>query len=205
MSLDHIIAGGISGIIEVSCTHPLDYIKIAIQQRKTIKIIEFYRGILPRYTSIFPMRGILWGTRNVGIKYFNKYSLIQQGSLIGTWAGIMQTFVDAPLENMKIQKIYYNKIQFNYKSLTRGYIPNMIRNIILCSGIITGSLCNDNVGLILGSFIGCILSQPFDYLKTIQQTEITANFKHLMNGWYFRAIITPLNMFIGYHIYSWLI
>ena len=30
-------------------------------------------------------------------------------------------------------------------------------------------------GLIFGSFIGCVASQPFDYIKTIRQTGIEPN------------------------------
>ena len=48
-----ILAGGIAGLIEVSFTHPLDYMKVSIQQNKKIVVREFYRGITSRYTSIF--------------------------------------------------------------------------------------------------------------------------------------------------------
>ena len=78
----------------------------------------------------------------------------------------------------------------------------MFRNAILCTGIITGSLINGNIGLIAGTAIGCLASQPFDYLKTIKQTKIEPNYKDMMKGWQYRFIISPINMFIGYHVYK---
>ena len=32
----HILAGGIAGLVEVSVTHPLDYMKVSMQQRNKI-------------------------------------------------------------------------------------------------------------------------------------------------------------------------
>ena len=205
MATQHIIAGGIAGLVEISCTHPLDYMKVSLQQNKKIVFRELYRGILSRYTSIFPMRSILWGCRNSGNKLLRNRSIIEKGSAIGSTAGTLQTFVDAPLENIKIQQMYNNKVNFSPSNLTRGFLPNMTRNIILCCGIITGSLVDDKWGLLAGSAIGCILSQPFDYIKTIQQTNIKPDYTNIMRGWQYRIAITPLNMMIGYHIYKFLI
>ena len=201
MISQHILAGGVAGLIEVSLTHPLDCMKVKLQQRNQIKVGHLYRGILSRYTSVFPMRSILWSTRKKGKDYFKNYNIFQQGSLIGSGAGFLQTFVDAPLENIKIQKIHNNKVTISPKRLIQGFVPNMFRNIVLCSGIITGSLINSNIGLIAGTAVGSILSQPFDYIKTVKQTGIKPNYKHLMRGWQYRVIISPINMFLGYHVY----
>ena len=138
MLSQHILAGGFAGLVEVSCTHPLDYMKVSIQQNKKIRIREFYRGIFSRYTSIFPMRAILWGCRKTGKKHLKDKSFLHKSGAIGGVAGFLQTFVDAPLENIKIQKMYYNKVNFTPTYLTRGFMPNMARNMILCSGIIGG-------------------------------------------------------------------
>ncbi len=74
----------------------------------------------------------------------------------------------------------------------------------ICSGIIAGSFIDHPFGLIFGSFLGCVASQPFDYIKTIRQTGIEPNYRHIMKGWYYRAMITPINMFIGYNVYQFL-
>lgn len=199
-----ILSGGIAGLVEVSLTHPLDYMKVSIQQNKKIVIREFYRGILSRYTSVFPMRGILWGCRKQGKKHLKDSSFLQKSGAIGGVAGFLQTFVDAPLENIKIQRMYYNKVNYQPYYLTRGFVPNMARNMILCSGIIGGSFIDHPFGLLAGSFIGCVASQPFDYIKTIRQSGIKPNYNHIMSGWYYRAMITPINMYIGYHVYKFL-
>ena len=198
----HILAGGVAGLVEVSVTHPLDYMKVSMQQRNKIIFKNMYRGILTRYTSVFPMRSILWSARKHGKTKLKDYSLLQKGSIIGSGAGVLQTFVDAPLENIKIQKMYNNNVKINPNRLIQGFVPNMFRNAILCTGIITGSLINGNIGLIAGTAIGCLASQPFDYLKTIKQTGIEPNYKDMMKGWQHRIIISPINMFIGYHIYK---
>ena len=199
-----ILAGGIAGLVEVSFTHPLDYMKVSIQQNKKIVFREFYRGITSRYTSIFPMRGILWGCRKKGKKHLKDSSFIQKSGAIGSVAGFLQTFVDAPLENIKIQRMYNNQVTYKPSTLTRGFVSNMGRNMILCSGIIGGSFIDHPFGLIFGSFVGCVASQPFDYIKTIRQTGIEPNYRHIMKGWYYRAAITPINMFIGYNVYKFL-
>lgn len=198
----HILAGGLGGLAEVSVTHPLDYMKVRIQQRNKIIFKQMYRGIFARYSSVFPMRSILWGARKHGKKKLKDYTLIQKGSIIGSSAGVLQTFVDAPLENIKIQKMYNKNVSFNPIRLVQGFVPNMFRNAILCTGIITGSLINGNIGLIAGTAIGCLASQPFDYLKTIKQSGIESNYKDMMKGWQYRIIISPINMFIGYHVYQ---
>lgn len=69
------IAGGLSGIIEVIITHPLDYIKTKeheyVQKGITNKDfynniikknpINLYQGITPRLIGILPMRCVFWG------------------------------------------------------------------------------------------------------------------------------------------------
>ena len=47
-----------------------------------------------------------------------------------------------------------------------------------------------------------IFEQTFDYLKTIKQSGIEPNYKDMMKGWQYRIIISPINMFIGYHVYQ---
>ena len=205
MASQHILAGGLSGLVEITCTHPLDYMKVSLQQNKKIVFREFYRGIFSRYTSVFPMRSILWGCRNTGVRILKNRNIIEKGGAIGSSAGILQTFVDAPLENIKIQQMYYNKVDYNPSRLVRGFMPNMARNVILCCGIITGSFVDDKIGLLAGSAIGCLLSQPFDYIKTMQQTGIGGDYSNIMKGWHYRIAITPLNMLIGYNIYKFLV
>lgn len=201
----HVLAGGIGGIVEITCTHPLDYVKISMQQNKKMAFRELYRGVTSRYMSVFPMRSILWGCRNTGNRLLKDKNIIQKGGAIGMTAGILQTFVDAPLENIKVQKMYYNKVDYSPSRLIQGFAPNMARNIILCSGIVTGSFFDETYGLLAGSAVGCLLSQPFDYIKTMQNTGMAGSYTNIMRGWQFRMAITPLNMLIGYNIYKWLV
>ena len=82
MASQHILAGGLSGLVEITytCNH-FDYMKVSLQQNKKIVFKEFYRGILSRYTSVFP-HVQLWGCRNTGVRILKNRNIIEKGSAI---------------------------------------------------------------------------------------------------------------------------
>lgn len=85
MDRNKYIAGGLSGIVEVLITHPLDYIKIKKQEYiqnkipinnfyKTIyngNIWNFYTGIISRLIGIVPMRVVFWGVQGKYLYVFD--------------------------------------------------------------------------------------------------------------------------------------
>ena len=85
MDYKRYLAGGLSGIIEVITTHPIDYIKTKkqeyIQTNKEItpkfykeitdgKFINSYRGVVPRILGVVPMR-LIFSTH---FMYFNDFT-----------------------------------------------------------------------------------------------------------------------------------
>jgi len=194
-----LIAGGIAGIVEVTCTHPLDYWKTILQQNKKPKLTNIYRGVLSRYIGVIPMRSVFWTTQNYGKKKFKNNSLLINGFFTGTLTASTQTIIDTPIENIKVNQIY-NKNK--YIKLYKGFIPNYCRNVLFCVCSTTGCLISPTYGLFTGSIIGCIISQPIDYIKTIQQTGIKPLIYNYMNGWQYRALISPISMVIGYNIFA---
>ena len=59
----------------------------------------------------------------------------------------------------------------------------------------------DKYGSFLGGFLGCIISQPFDYYKTIIQSDMKYNRKNMMNGLLIRSIGSSFEVGVGYLTY----
>ena len=137
------VNGGISGIIEITLVHPIEYFKTLKQYKKNnnnlftfIKntynnggIRSLYHGYLPRLVGVVPMRSIFWGTmyvsdkklQNKSINSFYKYCF--SGALVGS----IQTLIDCPIESLKTQIMTSNNS--SYKINFNGFTPNLLRNI----------------------------------------------------------------------------
>ena len=105
-------AGGVSGLIEVFFTHPIDVVKTKKQELKNMfhySEVKPFRGITTRLFGIIPMRSIYWGTQTVTNSYLTReypnMPLFPKGILVGTITGIAHSVVDCPIETHKIQKI----------------------------------------------------------------------------------------------------
>ena len=192
MDSQRFIAGGLSGIIEVLATHPIDYIKIKKQEYKQlgkefnlpkIKLNKLYTGLMPRLIGVAPMRVVFWGSqdyyRNALLKMDNKYLNKYNFLIIGWNSAFLQTIIDTPIEIYKIGKMT-NMTNENLKQSLinmQGFNANLIRNFGFTSVI--AYLCFNNHnhnGFIdkfkyaaFGGLIGSVLTQPIDYVKTQQQ------------------------------------
>jgi hypothetical protein len=187
------ISGSLSGLIEVSLTHPLDRIKTKLQEnalehknislRTTIKDLyiknDFYRGFVPRIIGIIPMRLTYWGTLITMNDITKDKSNVIKYIVPGLVAGTFQTPVDNIIEVIKIKLMTKNKnvIDSSTKSIfhiyNKGFFACLTRNIIFAIpvGISTRSHLFDSpfVSGAVGGIIGSILSHPFDVLKTEKQ------------------------------------
>jgi solute carrier family 25 2-oxodicarboxylate transporter 21 len=193
MDIKHIncVAGALSGLIEVSVSHPFDRMKTKCQesmlQHKSISLKHafnemykeksFYKGFVPRILGIVPMRLVYWGsliTMNDFTKDTNKLS---KYIIPGLVAGSVQTLVDNPIEVMKIKLMTstnnININDINYKLLYKGFNACLARNILFAIpvGICTRLCIFDNSFLAgaTGGIIGSIISHPLDVLKTEMQ------------------------------------
>ena len=224
------LAGALSGIIEVTCTHPLDYIKTKTQQKVPIRDILrqtntslYYSGYGPRVIGIIPTRLTFWGCQNSMQTLLDRNQIRHWTNFIwiGSVTAYFQTWIDTPIEVMKIA--YMNQ-SICTSSLFKGFYPTLYRNIVFTNCVVYASQHHKSKPLSeqtktsaflyagLGGFIGSVLSQPLDYVKTQKQlpypdsrsmvTMITQEpIQSLFRGGGLRALLGMSTMSIGYCVY----
>lgn len=235
------VSGGLSGLVEITIIHPLEYFK-TIKQNNNLSFNNFlkkyskdgikslYKGYLPRALGIIPMRTVFWGTIYTSEKYLQskninkKYIYFISGGLSGS----VQTLIDCPIESLKTRMM-----TSNIKSFTitfNGFLPNLIRNVGFGAifnykkNNMKKNYKNKKIGfkdnLIIGSLSGILASlitQPFDYIKTIIQSNnennkmikvIIKTFDKnpllFFSGTLPRTSITCISMGIGLSIFEFL-
>ena len=208
------ISGGLSGIIEVLCTHPIDYIKTQkqIYTQNNIKISfynhviknNFYNGVLPRIMGVVPMRFIFWGVQDSSYTYTDKilnYSPFYSGVIAGTLGGAAQTLIDNSIEIMKIKSISNQKPKLSDFLNQYGFIPTLGRNIGFA--ICISSICFNNKNLsnyeeflysASAGLLGSFLTHPLDYIKTYQQQNSCYNTYEIIKV---NMKENPLNFYSG--------
>jgi len=186
------IAGSLSGLIEVLLTHPIDLIKTKMQESRLnneitcirstmINIYQtkgFYKGVVPRLCGIVPMRLVFWGTQNTINNYIlktrdDRFERLLKLTFSGTVGGFAQTLVDNPIEFLKIRQMTNNKNPYYVKDMFRtGFSATVIRNIQFAVCVNIGINFKDNtlyekfIYGAMGGFIGGIITQPIDIVKT---------------------------------------
>ncbi len=205
----------ISGIMEVGVTHPLDYIKTILQTRigkknknkfKTIELLKTpYKGITSKLIGTIPMRIIFWcSLDNFNSKGYNPV-------ISGCLTSIIQTSIDYPIEQIKTQRMVHNKkILESFKSInfSGAVLTHLFRNIgfaIVVNSTISMNR-DSNYHAAIGGFVGSILTQPFDNLKTWYQSGNNKfpkhwEFRNYMVGWNYRASVSLLSMNVGWITY----
>jgi len=192
------IAGGVSGIVEVLCTHPLDYLKTKKQQfaQKGIinnfyqnllkeKDLNLYRGAGYRILNVAPMRLTFWGVQDSFASYIEKKhsKVTKEDIVIGAcFASFPQTVLDTPIEMLKIQSMIGYTTGYEKASLFRGFWTTLNRNMGFAACVAYIGIANKSDNNIknfsycaLGGLVGSILTQPLDYVKTVTQMNINEN------------------------------
>lgn len=229
-----LLSGAIAGCIEVSLTHPIDVIKIKIQNNNFTPLNNnyhslyngLYRGFYSRLIGIIPMRCIFWSVQTFSYDiYIKKYNNHKSAIFAGLTGGLVQSFIDNPIEVIKNYRVNKNNkcfIEILQKECLRGFYPTLYRNMIFASIVSYGiniKKSNDNyINFINGGifgFCGAIITQPLDFIKTIQQNPNNNynmmtiiknnNIKTLMSGWFPRSILSLCSMSIGSFSYNYLI
>ena len=231
------ISGGLSGIVEIFFTHPIEYHKTLSQinsQNKSLSkfIIEtnkkegfkgLYKGMLPRFIGIIPMRTVFWGTLITTENLLNNTQIEKKyvSTISGMSAGFIQTIIDCPIESMKTKIMMNQNIQ---KINFHGFIPNLARNVFFAMIFniqkkkIESYQKNRFFDVFIGAYCGItasIITQPFDYLKTQKQLYgEKKNFKTIINenriiknywkGGGSRALITSLSMAVGLPVFNFI-
>ena len=248
--MNEYIAGGISGFIEVLLTHPLDYVKtkhqLYIQKNNKIsknfyrylynknRISDYYTGISSRIVGVVPMRLLFWGTQNKVKSILNDRKIDKWYNflIIGTTSGTIQTCVDNQIEIIKTSLIEKKKIKIKNLLKFYGFIPTLYRNVVFVN--ILSSVCHNykfknntekfQYSSITG-LVGSVISQPFDYVKTVKQSqELNVYYKNcnikkyntfriiyiilkdnpriLFTGWQLRGGLSFFSMGIGFTVFS---
>mgnify|MGYP001273748234 CR=1 FL=1 len=190
----NMIAGGISGIFEVTTTHPVDLLKTKMQQNsKSFEIGNplqwmklyysqngirgIYSGYIPRIIGIVPLRVVFWSSQELSNEYLKP--LISRDEyrylLAGVIAGTTQSMLDVPIENLKVRMMTSDtNFLSKTKNLYAGFYPNLYRNIgftvfLNCFIHINNdheSPVEDFFRAATGAMVGSIVTQPLDYIKT---------------------------------------
>ena len=198
------IAGGISGLTKVICTHPIDLIKTKLQEASQKNMIindpkkffynkyklhgfrYMYSGFFPRMMGIIPMRLTFWGVQGNCNEYLKKYNITDKDRLIlaGMLGGSAQTLIDSPIETMKIRQM--TSTINSYKNINNilfsGFRPTLARNVLF-AGILNYTINitpSENYRVhffkaAIGGFIGSVITQPLHYIKTEQQRLVKNN------------------------------
>ena len=214
----------LSAIIEVCVTHPIDVFKTRYQNNNSFTIKQFlqlsfkdkYRGFYGRSIGIIPMRTTFWISSEFANSTLVDYSISKLKKLLfsSNFTAFSQTLIDCPIENIKISSINNNKLYL--KNIYRGFLPNFYRNSIFATSVLffNQKINNNFISAGVGGFLGCIISQPIDYIKTLRQSnhkicfsDIIVNKFHrqnCMNGFYARSLQGFISMSLGYSIFKFL-
>ena len=180
---------GLSGIIEVCASHPLDTIKTKIQDNElknikmniyqTIKNIYktnglsgFYTGITSRLIGIIPMRTIYWTSMDYSNKIIENKNDYIKYIFPALFIGTCQTIIDNPIEVIKIKLMTSDDKKINYNNLFKGFTPTLTRNIVFCFFVNNSIRINNENKFMaagIGGLVGSIISHPFDIIKTEMQ------------------------------------
>lgn len=210
---DKYIAGAVSGIIEVLCTHPLDFIKTKQQEYAQKELVvsgrefysqiskgnflNFYTGLIPRVLGVAPMRLIFWGVQGSMKEYLDKHNIASKWNFlaVGTAGGMAQTVVDNPIELIKISHMTGTRISLKALVAYKGLEPALYRNVgfatVISYACFNVPRSDSNLHTFLTSavagLVGSVLTQPFDYCKTLKQrkepTILNGNDLKKMNSW----------------------
>lgn len=209
---NRIKSSALSGILEIMSTHPLDYAKTIMQTgSKDVTFKQFlsnpYKGFTSRLAGVVPMRVLFWNTM----------TYCRELGYNPVWAGVctavVQTSVDYPIEQIKVQSMLRNNtnvlLAFKQPNLLKGYSLTLSRNIgfaVILNCCIDGQDGSFYHGAV-GGFIGSIITHPVDSLKTWYQAGNTSYPTHwrvadYCKGWHLRASISLISMNIGWIVFS---
>lgn len=190
-----LLSGGLAGLVEISLTHPLDYIKTKRQEflHKNMSTNHFYqkiyngnirnlyKGISSRLIGIIPMRMIYWGSQGYTRDYLDRNKMKSKYNffIIGTVGGSCQTIIDNQIEVVKVSKMLDKKLTLKDLSKFNGFLPTLYRNVIFANVLALFCFNSREYNNIekfaysaIGGALGSLFSQPFDYAKTITQSGL---------------------------------
>jgi len=230
--LENFFIGAFSGLSDVIISHPLFVMKSYLQQGKSIiwRLSSLYEGAVLNALSFMPITAIQvsvtnWIEKNIFCNTLNFTKSILASFLAGT----ISALISCPVELIMLLQAnlhylgFLAAIQlqihtFGISGLFIGFAATALREGIfsMCFNSIPNKIqqvikpycANENAsniisGLISGS-IGTLISQPFDTIKTVQQSSISPlgffqtaaqlGFQNLFSGLVSRSISVILSI-----------
>lgn len=183
--------------VELMLLYPIDSLKVKLQMGQPIQkpMSWMYKGFTYRMGSLIPMRTIFWTSMDISQRKFNCNAM-----QAGVVAGMAQSIIDIPTENMRISRLTSNldAKAFNISFLYRGAYLHLLRNVMYACGVSCGQDEFGFLGAAAGAVIGSIASHPIDTLKTRAQAYTPAHdISKLWKGVGSRACLGALSMGIG--------
>ncbi|MBN9231258.1 MAG: hypothetical protein BGO90_08270 [Legionella sp. 40-6] len=188
-----IISGSLAGLSEVIVGHPLNKLKILVQQGAAVsfKPKSLYQGFLPNAMSMVPISALQVGVNHLlqNLLQDGEYELSSQQKMLAAFgSGVSASVVSCPTERIITTKMNYAQTMNMVKTegvsaLYTGMLATMLREgmfTLFWLGVapwVNKQLqphCNHEatsllLSGILTGVVGAGLSQPIDTVKTRQQ------------------------------------
>ena len=175
--MNDFIIGYISGSIQTIVGHPLDTIKVLLQQNKLkipIKFNKLYKGIVPPFFGNSIIVSTQFG--------FNEkfYNYTHNHFYSGFFSGIVSCFIANPIELYKIR--FQNSLKNIYVNPYKGLISTSMRESIGNSFyfgtyfyLYENKIFNSFISGGIAGWISWLMSYPIDVIKTRIQSNHSNN------------------------------
>ena len=208
--MNEFIAGAISGFGQTILGHPLDTIKVRVQNGSTIKGLKpqhYYRGVAYPLLSSSIINSIIFGV------YHNTYPETKNKILSGMLAGLAGSPVVYLFDVYKANRQMNKEVSINTFIKSKGYVACCLRESIAFSTyfISYDYLKEKGYGIgFSGSIAGLLnwsLTYPLDVIRNRQMVEnisISEAYKkgNLWKGFSVCAVRALLVNSVGFYIYE---
>lgn len=188
--MNEFLKGYLASSAGLIVSYPVDTVKVYIQNQTTkitakeaiMEIYKkgghtFYRGIGSQLFLTTPFKSIRLMTYTTAKKYLPNDS-IKSELIAGITAGAIQSIFTNPIEVVKTRYQMHKYPIFQLTTMYHGFPATLIRDSIMTGAYFpVYSLLKKNnqnniiINSVLATIPGCLLSVPFDVVKTRQQTN----------------------------------
>lgn len=188
--MNEFLKGYLASSAGLIVSYPVDTVKVYIQNQTTkittkeaiIEIYKkggksFYRGIGSQLLFTTPFKSIRLITYKTTKKYLSNDS-IKSELIAGVTAGIIQSIFTNPIEVIKTRYQMHKHPVFQFNTIFHGFSATLMRDSVMTGAYfpVYAILKKNNeknlvINSILATIPGCLLSVPFDIVKTRQQTS----------------------------------
>jgi len=226
----NVAIGFIIGISEAYINHPLWTLKNQIQQRKTpsYSVRVLYRGVMTHAASSVPLDAIQTTASRMFLEHQALAGIpkVQRRLIAGFLGGCLGSFISTPAEMIMIRQQEKNSAFIaasrdlwqigKIRAIYKGLMPTLGRDSLFCCSFFAGvpilrkyfqqhgvhsGLAAIFAGIVSGSSVA-VISQPFDTIKTLVQSEGNSSsskevVSHIVRNRGFKGLFSGLILRIG--------